>query len=137
LLLLPTGVAPPHITVVTDPYPHHVKAGTRPLPIVSEVCSSCLVSWRRGGTASRSRDLRPPMSTPATGTATRRAGRNGTWHLSLLTVTCCAADARVLKVAVHGDQAPPADTAGLGRPDAVDASEFTPRSPSRATPTGT
>jgi uncharacterized repeat protein (TIGR03943 family) len=36
-------------------------------------------------------------------------GSGGTWYLSRLVVTCCAADAQVLKVEMHGATAPPAD----------------------------
>ncbi|MFJ8386566.1 TIGR03943 family putative permease subunit [Streptomyces sp. NPDC094438] len=51
------------------------------------------------------------------------------WQLSRVVVSCCAADARVLKVEVHGVAAPPADSwvtvTGTWRPDgkapAVDA----------------
>ncbi|MDN3293882.1 TIGR03943 family protein [Streptomyces ficellus] len=34
----------------------------------------------------------------------------GTWYLSRLVVSCCAADSRSLRVRVHGKPAPPADT---------------------------
>lgn len=38
-------------------------------------------------------------------------GGNGTdWHLNRLTVSCCAADARPLRVAVHSKEAPAADS---------------------------
>ncbi|GAA0420390.1 TIGR03943 family putative permease subunit [Streptomyces luteireticuli] len=37
-------------------------------------------------------------------------GENGTWYLSRLVITCCAADARVVKVRIHGAQPPPPDT---------------------------
>ncbi|MFD8381448.1 TIGR03943 family putative permease subunit [Streptomyces sp. NPDC059679] len=36
-------------------------------------------------------------------------GRHGTWYVSRLVISCCAADAQVRKVRVHGDAAPPAD----------------------------
>ncbi|MDX6351245.1 MAG: hypothetical protein QOF84_6035 [Streptomyces sp.] len=36
-------------------------------------------------------------------------GSAGTWYLSRLVVTCCAADAQVLKIEMHGTTAPPAD----------------------------
>jgi uncharacterized repeat protein (TIGR03943 family) len=36
-------------------------------------------------------------------------GSGGTWYLSRLVVTCCAADAQVLKVEMRGATAPPAD----------------------------
>jgi uncharacterized repeat protein (TIGR03943 family) len=36
-------------------------------------------------------------------------GSGGTWYLSRLVVTCCAADAQVLKVEMHDAKAPPAD----------------------------
>lgn len=36
-------------------------------------------------------------------------GRHGTWYVSRLVISCCAADARVRKVRVHGATAPPAD----------------------------
>ncbi|QKW09573.1 TIGR03943 family protein [Streptomyces sp. NA04227] len=34
----------------------------------------------------------------------------GTWYLSRITVKCCAADARTMRIEVHGVKAPPADT---------------------------
>nr|WP_308016997.1 MULTISPECIES: TIGR03943 family protein [Streptomyces violaceusniger group] len=37
-------------------------------------------------------------------------GRHGTWYVSRLVISCCAADAQVRKVRVHGPAAPPADT---------------------------
>ncbi|MEU8891247.1 TIGR03943 family protein [Streptomyces sp. NPDC048442] len=37
-------------------------------------------------------------------------GRNGTWRLARLLVSCCAADSQTLSVAVHGAKAPPADS---------------------------
>ncbi|WP_329314630.1 TIGR03943 family putative permease subunit [Streptomyces sp. NBC_01262] len=37
-------------------------------------------------------------------------GTNGTWYLTRLIVTCCAADATAFKVEMHGATAPPADT---------------------------
>ncbi|MGW7467041.1 TIGR03943 family putative permease subunit [Streptomyces xantholiticus] len=37
-------------------------------------------------------------------------GEDGTWYLSRLLIQCCAADAGVLKVEVHGARAPAADT---------------------------
>lgn len=36
-------------------------------------------------------------------------GSGGTWYLSRLVVSCCAADAQVLKVEIRGAEAPPAD----------------------------
>ncbi|MBL1119511.1 TIGR03943 family protein [Streptomyces sp. 110] len=36
-------------------------------------------------------------------------GRHGTWYVSRLAISCCAADATVRKVRVHGASAPPAD----------------------------
>ncbi|WP_448330698.1 TIGR03943 family putative permease subunit [Streptomyces sp. DSM 41534] len=36
-------------------------------------------------------------------------GRDGTWYVSRLVISCCAADAQVRKVRVHGASAPPAD----------------------------
>ncbi|WP_262703097.1 MULTISPECIES: TIGR03943 family putative permease subunit [Streptomyces] len=36
-------------------------------------------------------------------------GRHGTWYVSRLVISCCAADAQVRKVRVHGASAPPAD----------------------------
>ncbi|ADI04578.1 hypothetical protein SBI_01457 [Streptomyces bingchenggensis BCW-1] len=36
-------------------------------------------------------------------------GRHGTWYVSRLVISCCAADAQVRKVRVHGAAAPPAD----------------------------
>ncbi|OPF76718.1 TIGR03943 family protein [Streptomyces antioxidans] len=36
-------------------------------------------------------------------------GRHGTWYVSRLVISCCAADAQVRKVRVHGAPAPPAD----------------------------
>jgi uncharacterized repeat protein (TIGR03943 family) len=36
-------------------------------------------------------------------------GANGTWYLTRLIVTCCAADAFALKVEMHGATAPPSD----------------------------
>ncbi|MFE2446672.1 TIGR03943 family putative permease subunit [Streptomyces melanosporofaciens] len=36
-------------------------------------------------------------------------GRHGTWYVSRLAISCCAADATVRKVRVHGAAAPPAD----------------------------
>ncbi|GGX73930.1 hypothetical protein GCM10010358_30380 [Streptomyces minutiscleroticus] len=43
-----------------------------------------------------------------TGFVTRSDG--GTWHVARLLVSCCAADARALKVEVRGAGAPAADT---------------------------
>ncbi|GAB2585352.1 TIGR03943 family protein [Streptomyces capparidis] len=81
-------------------------------------------------------------------------GKDGVWHVSRLTVTCCAADAQVLKVAVHGAAAPPADSwvsvTGTWRPQgrvgtdsarpALDAAEVAavpePRNPYRDTAGG-
>ncbi|MEZ0065025.1 putative repeat protein (TIGR03943 family) [Streptacidiphilus sp. MAP12-20] len=37
-------------------------------------------------------------------------GRNGTWQISRIIVSCCAADARVVAVTVLGPTAPPANT---------------------------
>ncbi|WP_055554879.1 TIGR03943 family protein [Streptomyces sp. NBRC 110028] len=37
-------------------------------------------------------------------------GRHGTWYVSRLAISCCAADATVRKVRVHEAAAPPADT---------------------------
>lgn len=37
-------------------------------------------------------------------------GKNGTWDLTRLLVACCAADSQSLTVAMHGVEAPPADT---------------------------
>ncbi|MFE1972184.1 TIGR03943 family putative permease subunit [Streptomyces hygroscopicus] len=37
-------------------------------------------------------------------------GRHGAWYVSRLVISCCAADAQVRKVRVHGAPAPPADT---------------------------
>ncbi|MEU4095838.1 TIGR03943 family protein [Streptomyces sp. NPDC026673] len=37
-------------------------------------------------------------------------GEDGTWYLSRLIVSCCAADAQALKVRVHAAPPPPADT---------------------------
>ncbi|MFF8831257.1 TIGR03943 family putative permease subunit [Streptomyces sp. NPDC015131] len=56
-------------------------------------------------------------------------GEDGGWYLSRLLIACCAADAGVLKVRVHGAGAPPADAwvtvTGVwrpaGRPGADDA----------------
>jgi uncharacterized repeat protein (TIGR03943 family) len=36
-------------------------------------------------------------------------GSGGAWYLSRLVVTCCAADAQVLKIEMRGVEAPPAD----------------------------
>jgi uncharacterized repeat protein (TIGR03943 family) len=36
-------------------------------------------------------------------------GTNGTWYLTRLIVTCCAADATAVKVEMHGATAPPTD----------------------------
>ncbi|MCG0286730.1 TIGR03943 family protein [Streptomyces sp. PSAA01] len=36
-------------------------------------------------------------------------GHHGTWYVSRLAISCCAADATVRKVRVHGAAAPPAD----------------------------
>ncbi|WP_413099038.1 TIGR03943 family putative permease subunit [Streptomyces sp. Inha503] len=36
-------------------------------------------------------------------------GRHGTWYVSRLVISCCAADAQVRKVRVHDASAPPAD----------------------------
>ncbi|MEU5026703.1 TIGR03943 family putative permease subunit [Streptomyces milbemycinicus] len=36
-------------------------------------------------------------------------GRDGIWYVSRLAISCCAADAQVRKVRVHGAAAPPAD----------------------------
>ncbi|GAA2801009.1 TIGR03943 family protein [Kitasatospora paracochleata] len=72
---------------------------------------------------------------------------DGTWQLSRVIVTCCAADARTLKVAIHGITAPPADTwvtvTGVWRPTSgrsapgLDATALTripqPRNPYRDT----
>ncbi|WP_319692761.1 hypothetical protein [Streptomyces sp. ME19-01-6] len=35
-------------------------------------------------------------------------GRRGTWYVSRLVISCCAADAQVRKVRVHGAEALPA-----------------------------
>lgn len=47
---------------------------------------------------------------------------SGSWQLSRVIVSCCAADARVLKVEIHGLAAPPGDSwvtvTGTWRPDA-------------------
>ncbi|MES4909280.1 MULTISPECIES: TIGR03943 family putative permease subunit [unclassified Streptomyces] len=37
-------------------------------------------------------------------------GRHGAWYVSRLVISCCAADAQVRKVRVHGPAAPPPDT---------------------------
>ncbi|MFI6470832.1 hypothetical protein ACIBL5_11355 [Streptomyces sp. NPDC050516] len=37
-------------------------------------------------------------------------GNAAAWQLSRIVVSCCAADARVLKVEVNGTAAPPADS---------------------------
>jgi uncharacterized repeat protein (TIGR03943 family) len=39
-----------------------------------------------------------------------KGGAGTDWHLNRLTVSCCAADARPLRVAVHGKDAPPLDS---------------------------
>ncbi|WP_433543922.1 TIGR03943 family putative permease subunit (plasmid) [Streptomyces sp. CA-294286] len=48
-------------------------------------------------------------------------GKNGTWKLTRLLVSCCAADSQSLSVAAHGWKAPPADTwvrvTGTWRPE--------------------
>ncbi|GHH44806.1 putative repeat protein (TIGR03943 family) [Streptomyces candidus] len=48
-------------------------------------------------------------------------GKGGTWKLTRLVVSCCAADSQSLSVAAHGRQAPPADTwvrvTGTWRPE--------------------
>jgi uncharacterized repeat protein (TIGR03943 family) len=48
-------------------------------------------------------------------------GADGTWQLSRVIVSCCAADAQVVKIQVRGLAAPPADTwvqvTGVWRPD--------------------
>ncbi|WP_137991151.1 TIGR03943 family putative permease subunit [Streptomyces vilmorinianum] len=50
--------------------------------------------------------------------------RPGTWYLSRLTVNCCAADARPMRIEIHGAAAPPTDSwaavTGLWRPTDVD-----------------
>ncbi|MGW5128253.1 TIGR03943 family putative permease subunit [Streptomyces sp. NPDC004069] len=61
-------------------------------------------------------------------------GRDGTWQLARLIVSCCAADARVVKVEVRGVAAPSADSwvtvTGVWHPGpgvpALDATELTP-----------
>lgn len=45
-----------------------------------------------------------------TGFVTPARDRSGTWYLTRLVVSCCAADSRSLRVRVHGRPAPPADT---------------------------
>ncbi|WP_336322001.1 TIGR03943 family putative permease subunit [Streptomyces lavendofoliae] len=45
-----------------------------------------------------------------TGFVTPAKDRAGTWYLTRLVVSCCAADSRSLRVRVHGAPAPPADT---------------------------
>ncbi|MGA5420046.1 TIGR03943 family putative permease subunit [Streptomyces lavendulocolor] len=45
-----------------------------------------------------------------TGFVTPAKDRAGTWYLTRLVVSCCAADSRSLRVRVHGVPAPPADT---------------------------
>ncbi|MEW1912981.1 TIGR03943 family protein [Kitasatospora sp. NPDC085895] len=74
-------------------------------------------------------------------------GTNGSWQLSRVVISCCAADARVVKVEVHGIPAPTADTwvtvTGIWRPSpgrpvpALDATALTaipaPRNPYRDT----
>jgi uncharacterized repeat protein (TIGR03943 family) len=70
--------------------------------------------------------------------------RPETWYLSRLTVNCCAADARPMRIEIHGAAAPPTDSwaevTGLWRPTDVDpddplpqldAGEVTPVSPPR------
>ncbi len=42
-------------------------------------------------------------------------GHHGAWYVSRLVIRCCAADAQVRKVGVHGPAAPPADTWVTGR----------------------
>lgn len=37
-------------------------------------------------------------------------GQNGGWYLTRMTLVCCAADARAIKVDIRGAAAPPADT---------------------------
>ncbi|MET8631821.1 TIGR03943 family protein [Streptomyces sp. NPDC004680] len=44
-----------------------------------------------------------------TGFVTPR-GRGGGWYLTRIIFSCCAADARTVKVRIHGSAAPPADT---------------------------
>ncbi|MFG3505089.1 TIGR03943 family putative permease subunit [Streptomyces sp. NPDC047821] len=44
--------------------------------------------------------------TPAKG----GSAKDGSWYLTRLVVSCCAADSRSLRVRVHGRPAPPADT---------------------------
>ncbi|MGA4864467.1 TIGR03943 family putative permease subunit [Streptomyces lavendulocolor] len=45
-----------------------------------------------------------------TGFVTPAKDRAGTWYVTRLVVSCCAADSRSLRVRVHGAPAPPADT---------------------------
>lgn len=45
-----------------------------------------------------------------TGFVTPAEDGTGTWYLTRLVVSCCAADSRSLRVRVHGRPAPPADT---------------------------
>ncbi|MER7107734.1 TIGR03943 family putative permease subunit [Streptomyces sp. NPDC000229] len=45
-----------------------------------------------------------------TGFVTPAKDRPGTWYLTRLVVSCCAADSRSLRVRVYGEPAPPADT---------------------------
>ncbi|QGV77690.1 TIGR03943 family putative permease subunit [Streptomyces ficellus] len=45
-----------------------------------------------------------------TGFVTPAKDRSGTWYLTRLVVSCCAADSRSLRIRVHGAPAPPADT---------------------------
>ncbi|MFD7321719.1 TIGR03943 family putative permease subunit [Streptomyces sp. NPDC059875] len=55
----------------------------------------------------------------------------GTWYLSRLTVNCCAADARPMRIEVHGASAPPTDSwvevTGLWRPSDVDPDDPLPQ----------
>ncbi|MER5185171.1 TIGR03943 family protein [Streptomyces sp. NPDC002896] len=54
-------------------------------------------------------------------------GDQGTWYLSRLVVSCCAADAQVFKVEIHGATAPDADTwvtvTGVWHPTGAPGSE--------------
>ncbi|MEV3988077.1 TIGR03943 family protein [Streptomyces sp. NPDC049837] len=45
-----------------------------------------------------------------TGFVTPAKDGTGTWYLTRLVVSCCAADSRSLRIRVHGRPAPPADT---------------------------
>ncbi|MGK5631008.1 TIGR03943 family putative permease subunit [Streptomyces sp. URMC 123] len=105
-----TGASPAAATAPDSGAGTDAAGGPRPafdpLPAASPVPLS-LSEFTRRAQQDPARDLRDRTVT-LSGFVT--PGTDGTWYLTRLVISCCAADSRAVKVAVHGAPAPPADS---------------------------